>query len=130
MNSLSITERRVENALILDLNGKIRLGDDNAKLHTLFRSLAERGENNILLNLAGVSYIDSSGVGELIAGYIAIRKQGGQVKLLNLTQRIHELMMLTKLLTVFDTYENESEAVNSFGSFASNLSGHQSHLVM
>jgi anti-sigma B factor antagonist len=78
------------------------------------RRLAEEGKKKILLNLGGVKYMDSSGIGELIANYTTISRQGGQVKLLNLTDKIQDLLVITKLLTVFDVYDNEAEALNSF----------------
>ncbi len=116
MNNLKIKERRISDVLILDITGKLRLGEGSAEFHTAIRSLAEGGEKKILVNLADVSYIDSSGIGELIAGYIALKKKDGELKLLHLTTRVRELMLMTKLLTVFDAYENESEAIKSFES--------------
>jgi anti-sigma B factor antagonist len=114
MSNLNITERRSDSVVILDLEGKIRLGAGNLELHQALRLLVERGEKKILLNLADVSNIDSSGLGELIAGYATLQKNGGDLKLLNLTDRVSELMMITKLLTVFDVYENEALAIESF----------------
>lgn len=116
MTNLNIAERRNDFITILDLEGKIRLGEGAIELHEALRGLAERGELKILLNLANVSHIDSSGLGELVSGYTKIHKAGGELKLLNLSERIHELMMMTKLLTVFDFYDNESEAIQSFTS--------------
>ena len=78
------------------------------------RDLSADGKKKLLLNLAGVNYVDSSGIGELIANYTTVSRQGGQLKLLNLTDRIQNLLVITKLLTVFDVYENESEALKSF----------------
>ena len=83
-------------------------------LRDSIRKLADGGKNKVLLNLAGVKYIDSSGIGELIANYTTIRRQGGQLKLLNLTDRIQNLLVITKLLTVFDSYDDEAEALKSF----------------
>lgn len=114
MNNLNITERRSDSVVILDLEGKIRLGQGNLELHQALRLLVERGEKKVLLNLADVSNIDSSGLGELIAGYATLQKNGGDLKLFNLTDRVSELMMITKLLTVFDVYENEALAIESF----------------
>ena len=114
MTNLNITERRNGFITILDLQGKIRLGEGSAELHEALRGLAERGETKILLNLADVSHIDSSGLGELVSGYTTIHKAGGELKLFHVSGRIHELMTMTKLLTVFDVYDNESEAVESF----------------
>ena len=114
MTNLNITERRSNFITILDLAGKIRLGDGSVALHEALRRLAERGEQHVLLNLADVSHIDSSGLGELVSGYTIIHKGGGELKLFNLSERIEELMEMTKLLTIFDIYDNESEAVKSF----------------
>lgn len=114
MNNLNINDRQVGNVTILDIDGNLRIGEGSAVLHKAIRRLLEEGQNQILLNLSHVTYIDSSGLGELVAGYVASRKSGGQIKLLHLTQRVRELMMITKLLTVFDSYENESEALDSF----------------
>jgi len=104
----------VSGVVILDLAGKIRLGEGNIDLHRSLRSLVEQNEKKVLLNLALVSSIDSSGLGELVAGYTTLEKSGGELKLLKLTDRVTELMMITKLLTVFDVYEDEATAVASF----------------
>jgi anti-sigma B factor antagonist len=100
--------------MVLDLKGDVRIGAGNIQLHNVLRLLVEKGEKKILLNLAGVSYIDSSGLGELVAGFSTLQKAGGEMKLLNLTKRVTELMVITKLLTIFDVFENETEAVESF----------------
>jgi anti-sigma B factor antagonist len=115
MSNLNITERRSDSVVILDLQGKIRLGEGNLELHQTLRLLVERGEKRILLNLADVSNIDSSGLGELIAGYATLQKNDGDLKLFNLTDRVNELMVITKLLTVFEIYDNEADAIDSFG---------------
>jgi anti-sigma B factor antagonist len=114
MTNLNITERRKNTVLILDLDGKIKLGEDCAHLRQTLRLLAENGEKKILLNLANVSYIDSSGLGELVAGYITFQKKGGEVRLVNLSEGIHELMVITKLLTVFEIYDDETKGIESF----------------
>lgn len=114
MGTLIISKRRIDGVTILDLHGGIRLGEENAHLHNEIRDLASKGEKKLLLNLAEVTKIDSSGMGELIAAYTTLQKNGGEAKLLNLTQSVEHLMTLTKLLTVFETYENESDAVASF----------------
>ncbi|MGC2238898.1 MAG: STAS domain-containing protein [Pyrinomonadaceae bacterium] len=116
MSNLNITQRRSDSVVILDLQGKIKLGEDNLALHQTLRRLVEEGEKKILLNLAGVSNIDSSGLGELIAGYATLQKNGGDLKLLNLTERVSEIMMITKLLTVFDAFDDEAQAIGSFKS--------------
>ena len=115
MSNLNIAQRRSDSVVILDLQGKIRLGEGNLELHQTLRTLVEAGEKKILLNLAEVSNIDSSGLGELIAGYATLQKNGGDLKLLNLTGRVSELMMITKLLTVFETFDDEAQAIGSFG---------------
>lgn len=114
MSNLTITHRRSGPVVILDLVGQIRLGQSNLNLHKTLRDLVHNGEMLILLNLEEVSTIDSSGLGELIAGFATLEKSGGELKLLKLTDRVTELMMITKLLTVFDVYESESEAIASF----------------
>ena len=129
MKNLNITERRNNSIVILDLEGNIRLGEGSRELHDKIRLLVENGEKKILLNLANVSYIDSSGLGELVAGYTTLQKNAGEMKLLHLTRRINELMMITKLLTVFDVYENEEIAVNSFYTTSENIETAQSEYV-
>jgi anti-sigma B factor antagonist len=114
MNNLTITERRSGSVTVLDLTGNIRLGEGNVELHNFLRSLVEKGERKVLLNLAQVTYIDSSGLGELVAGYTTLQKNGGELKLLHLTDRVNELMVITKLLTVFEVFDDEQEAVSSF----------------
>ena len=114
MNNLNITERRNGSVTVLDLQGNIRLGEGNIELHNILRFLVEKGERRILLNLADVSYIDSSGLGELVAGFTTLQKNGGELKILRLTERVRELMVITKLLTVFDVFDNEQEAIDSF----------------
>ena len=114
MAELNINERQAGDVTILDMSGKITIGEGSVALRTAIRRLLEEGKKRILLNLAGVSYVDSSGIGELVSSYTAINKEGGQLKLLNLTQKIQDLLTITKLLTVFDTYDSEAEALNSF----------------
>lgn len=114
MDNLNISERKVGNVTILDIEGNLRIGEGSVTLHKAIRRLQAEGQSHLLVNLAQVAYIDSSGLGELVAGYVAMRKSGGEIKLLHLTQRVRELMTITKLLTVFDAYEDESEALDSF----------------
>ena len=114
MAELNINERQAGDVTVLDMSGKITIGEGSVALRTAIRRLLEEGKKRILLNLAGVSYIDSSGIGELVSSYTAINKEGGQLKLLNLTQKIKDLLTITKLLTVFDVYDSEAEALNSF----------------
>lgn len=114
MSKLVISKRRLNGVMILDLDGGIRLGEENAYLHTTIRSLVKNGEKKILLNLAKVTKIDSSGMGEMIAAWTTLQKSGGEIRLLNLTQAVEELMLMTKLLTVFETYEDEADAIAGF----------------
>ena len=114
MAELNMKERQAGDVTVLDMDGKITIGEGSVALRSAIRRLLEEGKKKVLLNLAGVSYIDSSGIGELVSSYTAINKDGGQLKLLNLTQKTLELLTITKLLTVFDVYENESEAMNGF----------------
>ena len=114
MAELNINERQAGDVTVLDMSGKITIGEGSVSLRTAIRRLLEEGKKRILLNLAGVSYVDSSGIGELVSSYTAINKEGGQLKLLNLTQKLQDLLTITKLLTVFDVYESEAEALNSF----------------
>ena len=114
MAELEVTERQAGDVTILDMNGAVRIGEGSIALRDAIRGLADSGKKKILLNLAGVNYVDSSGIGELIANYTTVSRQGGQLKLLNLTDRIQNLLVITKLLTVFDSYEDEGEALKSF----------------
>ena len=114
MSELSIKERQAGDVTILDLEGKITIGEGSVSLRSAIRRLIEEGKKKILLNLAGVGYVDSSGIGELVSSYTTINREGGQLKLLKLTQKIKDLLTITKLLTVFDVYDDESQALNSF----------------
>jgi anti-sigma B factor antagonist len=114
MAELDLNERQAGDVTILDLNGSIRMGEGAVALRNSIRTLIEGGKKKILLNLASVKNIDSSGIGELIANYTTLSRDGGQLKLLNLTDKIQNLLVITKLLTVFDSYDNEAEALNSF----------------
>ena len=114
MAELNIKQRQAGDVSILDLTGEVRMGDSATALRGAIRELVAEGNGKILLNLGGVRYIDSSGIGELVSSYTAINKEGGQLKLLNLTQKLQDLLTITKLLTVFDVYESEAEALNSF----------------
>src|SRR5258706_14725749 len=114
MAELKIRQRQAGDVVILDLNGEVRIGDSATALRGAIRGLIAGGNKKILLNLAGVKYIDSSGIGELIANYTTVGRGGGELKLLNLTEKVQDLLVITKLLTVFDVYEEESEALSSF----------------
>lgn len=114
MAQLNIKQRQAGDVSILDLDGEVRIGDSATALRGAIREMVAAGNQKILLNLAGVRYIDSSGIGELIANYTTANRSGGQLKLLNLTEKVQDLLVITKLLTVFDVYENETEALSSF----------------
>ena len=114
MAELNIKERQAGDITILDMDGKVTIGEGSVALRTAIRRLLEEGKKKILLNLGGVGYIDSSGIGELVSSFTAINKEQGQLKLLNLTQKLQDLLGITKLLTVFDVYDSESDALSSY----------------
>lgn len=114
MAELEVKERQAGDVTILDLSGSVRMGEGAVSLRNAIRGLVEQGNKKILLNLGSVKNVDSSGIGELIANYTTISRDGGQLKLLNLTDKIQNLLVITKLLTVFDSYSDEAEALNSF----------------
>ena len=111
---MQIEERVVQNVTILDLKGKITLGEGDEALKDKINSLILQNHKRILLNLADVPYIDSAGLGEIVRTYTTVSRQGGQLKLVNLTKRITDLLAITKLLTVFETFDTEREALQSF----------------
>ena len=111
---MKISTRTVEAVTVVDHEGKLMLGEDTEQFRTRIRELLDSSAKKILLNMGNVNYLDSSGVGELVRAYASASSQGGQLKLLNLTKRIHDLLTVTKLLTVFETYENEMQAMDSF----------------
>jgi|ERR1041384_200741 anti-sigma B factor antagonist len=113
MAQLNVKKRQAGDVTILDLDGEIRIGESAGALRTAIRELVAGGSQKILLNLGGVKYIDSSGIGELIANYTTVGRTG-QLKLLNLTEKVQDLLVITKLLTVFDVYDNEADALASF----------------
>ena len=115
---MQITERQVGDVMILDLKGKITLGEGDELLKDKVNSIVSQGRRKIVLNLAEVPYLDSAGLGEVVRAYTTVSRQGGSLKLLNLTKRITDLLSITKLLTVFDTFESEDEAVRSFSASA------------
>ena len=100
--------------IVIDLSGRITLGEGSALLRQMIRENLGKGHKKIILNLGEVNYIDSSGIGELVSGYTTVTSQGGELKLLNLTKRVHDLLQITKLFTVFDVYSDERTAVRSF----------------
>ena len=115
MSDLNISTRKSGDVTIVDLSGKIALGESNRALHEAIKKLIEDGNKNILLNLADVRVIDSSGLGELVAGYASAERNGGAMKMMNLSDRFIELIHITKLYTVFDIFDNEADALASFG---------------
>jgi anti-sigma B factor antagonist len=106
--------RQVEGVTILDLSGRIKLGEGSSLLRDIVKDLLSRGQKNILLNLGDISYIDSSGIGELVSAFTSVRNQGGELKLLHLTKKVHDLLQITKLYTVFDVKDDEAAAIGAF----------------
>jgi anti-sigma B factor antagonist len=115
--SLTIIPREVSHVTILDITGRIVLGQEIGDLRDAIRGLISEGKKKLILNLAGVDYIDSSGVGELVGCFTTVRNSGGELKLLNLTQKVHDVLHVTKLYTVFDIKDDEFTAVKSFDYF-------------
>jgi anti-sigma B factor antagonist len=113
---MDIKERVVGGVSILDLSGKIVLGEGDVQVKERIKDLLSDGQRRILLNLAEVNYIDSAGLGTLIGSYTTARRDGGSLKLVNLTKRIQDLLAITKLITVFETFDSEAEALASFNS--------------
>jgi anti-sigma B factor antagonist len=111
---MQIEERVVDDVTILDLKGKMTLGEGDELLKDKIGSLVSQGKKKILLNLEAVPYIDSAGLGEIVRTYTSISRQGGRLKLLNVSKRIQDLLVITKLITIFDSYDGEAEAVKSF----------------
>ena len=112
---MKIEERAVGGVTILDLQGKMLIGEGDELLREKINTLVENGTTKIVLNLGDVPYVDSAGLGEIVRCYTTVSRKDGKLKLLNLTKRIHDLLSITKLLTVFETYESEEEVVKSFG---------------
>ena len=112
--SVKLSTRQVGDVSVLDVAGRITLGEGSSALRDTLRDLVSKGHKKILLNLGEVSYIDSSGIGELVSGFTTVANQGGQLKLLGLTKRVKDLLQITKLYTVFDVKEDEAAAVKSF----------------
>jgi anti-sigma B factor antagonist len=115
---MDIKERVVDGVSVLDLSGKIVLGEGDVQIKERIKDLLADGQRRILLNLGDINYIDSAGLGALIGTYTTVKREGGQLKLINLTRRIQDLLAITKLITVFDTYDSEKEALNSFAASA------------
>jgi anti-sigma B factor antagonist len=112
---MKINERTVGDVTVLDLEGKLLIGEGDELLREKINSLVEGGTTKILLNLGEVPYMDSAGLGEVVRCYTTVSRKNGKLKLVNLTKRLQDLLSITKLLTVFETYEDEGEAVKSFG---------------
>jgi anti-sigma B factor antagonist len=113
-SAMQIEERVVGDVTILDIKGKMTLGEGDELLKDKINSLVSQGQKKLVLNLEGVPYIDSAGLGEIVRTYTTVSRQGGKLKLLNLTKRIEDLLSITKLLTVFEVFDSEDEAVKSF----------------
>ena len=113
---MQISERAVGDVVVLDVKGRITLGDGDEILKDKVNAVVGAGKKKIILNLAEVPYVDSAGLGEIVRTYTTVSRQGGKLKLLNLTKRITDLLAITKLLTVFETYDSEAEALKSFSS--------------
>ena len=111
---MKVSSRQVNGITILDLSGRITLGEGSVVLRDNVRDLVGKGSKQILLNLGDVTYIDSSGIGELVSAFTTVRNQGGELKLLNLTKKVHDLLQITKLYTVFDIKDDEADAIQSF----------------
>jgi anti-sigma B factor antagonist len=112
--SVKLSTRQVGDVSVVDVAGRITLGEGSSALRDTLRDMVGKNHKKILLNLGEVSYIDSSGIGELVSGFTTVTNQGGQLKLLNLTKRVKDLLQITKLYTVFDVHDDEAKAVRSF----------------
>lgn len=111
---MKIEKRKVGDVLILDLKGKILIGDGIDELSEAINNTIDEKESKVLLNFAEVPYLDSTGLGAVVRSYTSIKKAGGTVKIINLTNKVKDLLSVTKLLTVFDTFEDEQKAIDSF----------------
>ncbi len=112
--SMKVSNRQVDGIAVVDMSGRITLGEGSVVLRDIVRDLVTKGQKKILLNLGDVTYIDSSGIGELVSAFTAVRREGGELKLLNLTKKVHDLLQITKLYTVFDIKDDEAAAIQSF----------------
>lgn len=112
--SMKTSNRQVDGITVVDMSGRITLGEGSVILRDSIRDLVGKGQKKILLNLGDVTYIDSSGIGELVSAFTAVRREGGELKLLNLTKKVHDLLQITKLYTVFDIKDDEAAAIKSF----------------
>ncbi len=112
--SLKASIREIGDVTVIDLDGRITLGDGSALLRGIIRENFDKGHRKLVLNLAGISYLDSTGLGELVSGYRVVKNQGGELKLLNLNKKVTDLLQVTKLYTIFDIHNDETQAVASF----------------
>ena len=112
--TMKAINRQVNGVTIVDMSGRITLGEGSVILRDSIKDLLGKGQKKILLNLGDVSYIDSSGIGELVSAFTSVRNQGGELKLLKLTKKVHDLLQITKLYTVFDIKDDETDAIRSF----------------
>jgi anti-sigma B factor antagonist len=112
--SMKVATRQVDGVTILDLSGRITLGEGSVTLRDAVHDVIAKGSKHIVLNLGDISYIDSSGIGELVSAFTSVKNSGGELKLLNLTKKVHDLLQITKLYTVFDIWDNEASAVSAF----------------
>lgn len=112
--TMKSNNRQVDGITVVDMSGRITLGEGSVILRDTIRDLIGKGQKKILLNLGDVTYIDSSGIGELVSAFTAVRREGGELKLLNLTKKVHDLLQITKLYTVFDIKDDEAAAIKSF----------------
>ncbi len=112
--TMKASTRQMDGVTIVDLSGRITLGEGSVILRDTIRDLVGKGNKKILLNLGDVTYIDSSGIGELVSAFTTVRNQGGELKLLNLTKKVHDLLQITKLYTVFDVKDDEATAISAF----------------
>jgi anti-sigma B factor antagonist len=112
---MTITERKNNDIVLLDIDGKILLGEGDVQLRESVHKVLQSGAKRIVLNLANVPYIDSAGLGEIVRCYTTVRREGGELKLLNLTTRIRDLLTITKLMSVFESFDSEEKALASFG---------------
>lgn len=112
--SFKATAREINGVTVVDISGRITLGEGSAMLRDMVRAMLEKRQSRIVLNLSEVNYIDSSGVGELVSGFTTVKNAGGELKLLNLTKKVHDLLQITKLYTVFDVHSDERAALTSF----------------
>ena len=111
---MKVVTRQVNDVTIVDLSGQIKLGEGSSVLRDTVKDLLGKGQKKILLNLGNINYIDSSGIGELVSAFTTVRNSGGELKLLNLTKKVHDLLQITKLYTVFDVKDDEASAISSF----------------